>query len=658
MHWRYAVVVVVTLLALAACSVQNPFVVSTPTPVSTVVVGPGSCPRWTNPPAAVDIPPPAQQTTYAIAERTAQQVLRTPRPIRNLYSITQHMAKHLSDPISCLVRTSPRDEHVGDVRTFWVTNPNQVGYHQVRARLDYATPHLYMYVEQGAQTDLSALKSSADRFESQSFPTDERTYGPHWSPGVDADPHVTVLNATNMGNVGGYFSSEDEFPRAVSPYSNERAMIYVNLDGGAVPGQEFYDATLAHEFQHMIHWYWHPADPSWVNEGMSVLAQHINHLTAAGLDSAFLQQPDTMLGGWTDDTPAMAANYGAGYLFNDYFAEHYGGYGVLRELVTSPEQVPLNYDAVLQAHGYRDRFADVFAKFVVANLVNDPSMLGLLNGPSVERGVYAYPSIPDERARPQHIVTAYPYVDGGAASPAAVHQYATQYYELRPPSSSANLLTISFAARPYVHLVNNQPYGGATNEWWSNSGNDMDSTLTRAFDLTSLAGKPVTLTFHAWYDLEPGFDYGYVAVSTDGGQNWTTLPATTSATSNPNGANYGHGFTSQSTSPAGCQSTAQWQPETVDLSAYAGQKILLRFETITDDAVHCQGLTLDDIQIPQLGFRDDAVSDNGWQAEGFIRSPNLLPQQFVVQAVLFPQGNGQPSVTQILVDPRTGAASV
>ncbi|HEX9057667.1 MAG TPA: hypothetical protein VF818_09055, partial [Ktedonobacterales bacterium] len=80
--------------------------------------------------------------------------------------------------------------------------------------------------------------------------------------------------------------------------------------------------------------------------------------------------------------------------------------------------------------------------------------------------------------------------------------------------------------------------------------------------------------------------------------------------------------------------------------------------TITDDAVHCQGLTLDDIQIPQLGFRDDAASDNGWQAEGFIRSPNLLPQQYVLQAVLFPQGSGQPSVTQILVDPRTGAASV
>ena len=85
-----------------------------------------------------------------------------------------------------------------------------------------------------------------------------------------------MLNASDLGPIGGYFSSEDEYPTVVSQYSNERQMIYINLTGGGVPGTEFYNATLAHEFQHMIHWYWHPGDDSWVNEGMSVLAQHIN----------------------------------------------------------------------------------------------------------------------------------------------------------------------------------------------------------------------------------------------------------------------------------------------------------------------------------------------------------------------------------------------
>ena len=71
----------------------------------------------------------------------------------------------------------------------------------------------------------------------------------------------------------------------------------------------------------------------------------------------------------------------------------------------------------------------------------------------------------------------------------------------------------------------------------------MDSTLTRAFDLSALAGKPVALNFAAWYQLEQDYDYGYLAVSDDGGANWKTVPTTTSTTTNPNGGNYGNGMT-------------------------------------------------------------------------------------------------------------------
>lgn len=628
-------------LALLGCTITTPRVVHTPT------VTTAGCPAQ---PSGTPPPPLTAASSTAQDEQVANLVLTTPRPARDLYAITQQIVKHLPTPIPHVVRSTPRDEQVGNMATFWVTNPNQIGYHQVTAQLVYETPHVYMYVESGAQAPVSAIKASADLFERQIFATDEATFGPHWSPGVDDDPHVTVLNATNLGNVGGYFSSEDEYPHQVFAYSNERQMIYINLDGGAVPGEEFYNATLAHEFQHMIHWYWHPSDPSWANEGMSVLAQHLNHFTTDGLETDFLQFPDTMLGGWTDDTPSMATHYGAGYLFNDYFAEHYGGYGVLRELLTDPAQAPLNYDDVLAKHGSKDDFNAVFAKFAIANLLNDPNVAG---------GIYAYPSIPGEKAHPQALVSTYPYGDGTASAPATVQQYGTEYYDLKPPSNGAasTSLSINFTGAPETRIVNNQPYGGAANEWWSNTGNNMDSTLTHVFDLSALAGKPVTLTFKAWYDLEPSFDYAYVDVSTDGGQNWTTLPTTTSCEANPNGANLGHGMTNPNGDRAGCSLVAQWQDERVDLSAYAGKRILLRFETTTDDAVHCQGLTLDDIQIPELGFKDDLSKDNGWQAAGFIRSNNVMAQRYAVQAVLYPASGGTPAVMALAVDPQTGMAS-
>ncbi|MCQ3976885.1 MAG: hypothetical protein DPW09_25945 [Anaerolineae bacterium] len=68
------------------------------------------------------------------------------------------------------------------------------------------------------------------------------------------------------------------------------------------------------------------------------------------------------------------------------------------------------------------------------------------------------------------------------------------------------------------------------------------------------------------------------------------------------------------------------------ISAYAGQEVLIRFEYVTDDAVNRPGWTIDDISIPEIGFADNVESGlNGWQAEGFVRMDNILPQHFLVQ---------------------------
>ena len=207
------------------------------------------------------------------------------------------------------------------------------------------------------------------------------------------------------------------------------------------------------------------------------------------------------------------------------------------------------------------------------------------------------------------------------ATAASVHQYAARYYDFRP-SGGAKSLNVNFRGSTTVPIIANQPYGGASAEWWSNSGDEMASTLTRPFDLSAASGKQVTLNFQAWYDLEQDFDYTYVEASTDGGHNWTALPTSVSTSSNPNGANEGHGITGES----GGGTTAQWVPVTVDLSAYAGKPIQLRFENITDDAVHFQGFAVDALSIPAIGFSDNVSTDGGWQSQGWIRSNNVLPQ--------------------------------
>jgi bacillopeptidase F (M6 metalloprotease family) len=42
-----------------------------------------------------------------------------------------------------------------------------------------------------------------------------------------------------------------------------------------------------------------------------------------------------------------------------------------------------------------------------------------------------------------------------------------------------------------------------------------------------------TLRFNTWFEIEEGWDYGYVAASTDGGATWTALRGDHTTASNP-----------------------------------------------------------------------------------------------------------------------------
>jgi immune inhibitor A len=72
----------------------------------------------------------------------------------------------------------------------------------------------------------------------------------------------------------------------------------------------------------------------------------------------------------------------------------------------------------------------------------------------------------------------------------------------------------------------------------------------------------------------------------------------------------------------------------VDLSAYAGKNVLLRFEYITDAAVNGEGLIVDNIRIPELDYSADFENGlDGWDAKGFVLLQNVLPQSYRVLVI-------------------------
>ena len=58
---------------------------------------------------------------------------------------------------------------------------------------------------------------------------------------------------------------------------------------------------------------------------------------------------------------------------------------------------------------------------------------------------------------------------------------------------------------------------------------------------------------------------------------------------------------------------------------------------------------MDDVEVPEIGFRDDAEADGDWVSEGFLRSDNVIPQTWSLQLVEFPRG-GQPRVRALRAD--------
>jgi len=160
--------------------------------------------------------------------------------------------------------------------------------------------------------------------------------------------------------------------------------------------------------------------------------------------------------------------------------------------------------------------------------------------------------------------------------------------------------------------------------WYSNRGDESQFSLTRSFDLTGLAS--ATLKYQVWHELDRYWDYGYVEVSIDAGEHWTILKTEHNSEDDPYDQAFGPGYTGFSN---------QWLSESVDLTPYAGQVIQLRFEVLTDYTVNRDGLLLDDIEIPELGYFDgaEASRDGGWDVQGFVRSSNLVPARWIIWLV-------------------------
>jgi hypothetical protein len=209
----------------------------------------------------------------------------------------------------------------------------------------------------------------------------------------------------------------------------------------------------------------------------------------------------------------------------------------------------------------------------------------------------------------------------------SVQQYAADYYQITGEDEAV----VAFVGSNHVPLLKVLPLSGRR-MWLANRANFSQASLTRAFDLTGVA--EATLHYAVYHEIEAGYDFAYVAVSTDGGQTWQGLTTAAMQGAEPADDPSDSAFTERFYTG----NSDGWVAETADLTPYTGQTIHIRFETVTDPILTFSGLAVDNFSIPEIGFYDDVEGESDWTAIGFVQATGYVPQQWHVQLISFDEG--------------------
>ncbi len=493
-------------------------------------------------------PQPLPTPTVIADPGEAEETLKTLGEINIPLNDAADLARRLQGKVNIPLTLEPPlvFPQVGDKKTFWALNTDTNENFQVDATLRYITEHAYFWIDDNVRYSNRDLRNLAETFENKIYPTNREFFGSEWNPGVDGDPHLYILYLEGVGDsIAGMFSSADSINPALQPYSNGHEMFFLNADSVTLD-EDFTYGVLAHEFQHMIHWYHDRNESTWLNEGFSDLAMFLNQYDIGGHDYLYALDPDIQLNDWPNDPSQTTPHYGASFLFVTYFLDRFGEQ-VTQALVGHAENGLEGIDKVLQESNTTDTLRgapvnadDVFSDWVLASFLQDND---------IADGRYTYSNYSDA-PRPGETDTINSC--GGEALSTDVRQYGVDYISIRCDGD----VTLRFEGNRQVGVIPADPFSGAYG-FWSNKGDESDMTLTQTFDFTSVTG-PLSLSYWTWYDIEKDYDYLYVLASDDD-ENWqmlypppapiTTLSAQTTAGATPAlAAAAPNGFRKRSTS--------------------------------------------------------------------------------------------------------------
>ncbi|MET7397400.1 choice-of-anchor J domain-containing protein [Dactylosporangium sp. NPDC005572] len=370
-----------------------------------------------------------------------------------------------------------------------------------------------------------------------------------------------------------------------------------------------YEGTFAHEWQHLLQYYTDPNESTWVNEGLSDFAQTLTGyvdgtltVNDKGGDSHLycfqgygpVQTPynpnprdcggaQNSLNLWGEGGTGagVLADYGNAYELMLYLYDRFGQDIIERLHRDGEHQGIASLDAEVKAEGVKGGAYEVlrdYQSMVLLDKIVGDSKWGIVLGADKKKVTSKSLRSTVNLANPQS------YSVPGAAPNGADYVLLQKNGQALKGKDLRSLKFSGAATLPALPLawtlVNNDPDRAGNSVLFSGNANNTDAAAV--IPVTVPAANP-TLSFLAKYGAELGYDYGYVQVSTDGGTTYTSIPGDRTVD-----APLGPGLNG---------TTTGFESHSYDLSAYAGQQILLSFRYVSDGGVNEGGLLLDDITL-------------------------------------------------------------
>ena len=191
----------------------------------------------------------------------------------------------------------------------------------ISAYVAKTTTSVAFVVQSGRTLSSTVLNNLASTWDSTIYPTMTTYYGKDYQDGRGLAPpdvdnncqvQIVIYDIDGAYNTGGYFAPS---------FSSSREAVFVDYADITLAWGK---SILAHELEHLLHNALDPYENLWIDEGNADVAIYLcfgADSTLRGHVNAWTGSPEQSVRWWNQ----RIADYGAGYMFTMYLAEHLGG---------------------------------------------------------------------------------------------------------------------------------------------------------------------------------------------------------------------------------------------------------------------------------------------------------------------------------------------